>query len=257
MNVIYVCDGSFEGMLSAVYDSWYRRDDNVLNILPALPQQPDFLITYKPVKTNEAKAEKVFDAVVEKITEDAARRLMLCWFSEQKDAGRIILNYLRLGFSQGPTVEEMVTHKAVKPMHDASRRVSFEAHRMMGLVRFYKTRQDWYCSIIEPQHYILPLLAEHFAERLADSRFMIYDKGRELSAAYEEGKWCIVPGRLIDAAKMCDDEEKYQELWRRYFDALAIENRLNYNLQRHNMPKRYWKHLVECPGGALAKHLLK
>lgn len=255
MNVVYVTDGSFEGLLSAVYDSWYRREDNVFNILPEIPLQPDFLITYRPVKTNEAKAEKVFDAIVEKISGDAARRLMLCWFSEQEDAGRIILNYLRFGFSKGPQVEEMVTHKYVKPMHDASGRVGFEAHRMMGLLRFYKTKQDWYCAVIEPQYYILPMLADHFADRMGDSRWLIHDKGRALTAAFENGEWAVVPGRLIDTVKMHDDEGRYQEMWRRYFDAMAIENRLNYNLQRHNMPKRYWKHLVENPGGALANVL--
>lgn len=253
MNTVYVTDGSFEGLLSAVYDSWYNREDHVLNILPALPLQPDFLITYKPVKTNEAKAAKVFDAVVEKITGEAARRLMLCWFSEQEDAGRIILNYLRFGFSQGPTVEEMVTHKFVKPMHDASSRVGFEAHRMMGLLRFYKTKQDSFCAVIEPQYYILPLLAEHFAARLPGERWLIHDKARALTAAYENNDWGIVPGRLIDTVKMHDNEENYQQMWSRYFDAMAIESRLNPNLQRHFMPKRYWKHLVEKPGGALQK----
>lgn len=253
MNTVYVTDGSFEGLLSAVYDSWYMREDNVLNILPMLPVQPDFLITYKPVKTNEAKAAKVFDAVVQKISGDAARRLMLCWFSEQEDAGRIILNYLRFGFSTGPQVEEMVVHKHVKPMHDAAGRVGFEAHRMLGLTRFYKTKQDWYCAVIEPLYYILPLLSEHFAGRMADSRWMIHDRGRELTAAFEDGAWNIVPGRLIDTVGMHRDEDSYQEMWRRYFDAMAIENRLNRNLQRHFMPKRYWKHLVENPNGALIK----
>lgn len=255
MNAVYVTDGSFEGLLSAVYDSWYVREDNVLNILPGMPAQPDFLITYKPVKTNEAKAEKVFDAIVEKISADAARRLMLCWFSEQEDAGRIILNYLRFGFAQGPQVEEMVIHKYVKPMHDACGRVGFEAHRMLGLLRFYKTKQDWYCAVIEPQYYILPMLAEHFASRMADSRWMIHDRGRELTAAFELGEWSVVPGRLIDTARMHADEDGYQQMWRRYFDAMAIENRLNRKLQQHFIPKRYWKHLVEDPNGALNKAL--
>ena len=257
MNVIYTTDGSFEGLLSGVYDSWYRREDNVLNILPGMPAQPDFLIMYKPVKTNEAKAEKVFDAIVNKITEDAARRVMLCWFSEQQDAGRMIINYLRFGFAHGPSTEEMVTNKYVKPLHDACKRVGFEAHRFTGLLRFHRTRQGLYCAIIEPQYYILPLLAEHFADRMPDVGWLIYDKSRELSAAYENGTWSIVPGRLMDTMKLHDEEDDYQQLWRRYFDSMAIENRLNPNLQRSFMPKKYWKHLVESPGGALARHLTK
>jgi probable DNA metabolism protein len=250
MNCAYVTDGSFEGLLTAVYDSWYRKEDEVLDILPGMPGQPDFLLNYRPVGTNEAKAEKVFDAVAQKISEDAARKVMLCWFSEQPGAGRAVLEYLRLGFAKGPVADEMVTHPAVKPLHDAASRVGFEAHRMMGLLRFHRTKQDWYCAVIEPLYYILPLLAEHFASRMADARWLIHDRGRGLTAAFEGGEWGIVPGRLIDTVKMHDDEEKYQQMWRRYFDAMAIESRLNPNLQRHFMPKRYWKYLVEKPGVA-------
>jgi probable DNA metabolism protein len=251
MNCAYVTDGSFEGLLSAVYDSWYRKEDKVLDILPGMPAQPDFLITYRPAATNEAKAEKVFDAIVNKISGDAARRVTLCWFSEEENAGRDILRYLRFCFAKGPVADEMVTHPAIKPVHDACGRVGFEAHRMMGLARFYRTKQDGYCAVIAPRHYILPLLAEHFAVRMPDERWLIHDRGRELTAAFEDGSWGIVPGRLMDAAKMHDDEDKYQQMWRRYFDAMAIEGRLNPNLQRHFMPKRYWKHLVERPGGVL------
>ena len=257
MNVVYVCDGSFEGMLSAVYDTWYCRQDTVLNILPALPAQPDFLITYKHIATDETKASKVYSAITNKITPDAATSVMMCWFSGQEDAGRLILNYLRLGFATGPTLVEMETHRHVRPLHAAAARVGREAHKMTGLLRFYKTKEDWYCSIIEPQYFILPMLGQHFAQRKADSQFMIYDKNRELSVAFDGKEIALVPGKLIEAAPACEDEEYLQQMWRRYFDTLAIVNRLNPKLQSHNMPKRYWKHLVENPYGAMAKHLAK
>lgn len=255
MNIVYLCDGSFEGLLSAVHETWYNRADSVINILPGLPAQPDFLITYKPIETDEDKAARVFDAIRDKISANAASLVMMCWFSGRPDAGRNIISYLRLGFSVGAIVDQMVTHRAVKPLHEAAARVGREAHKLTGLLRFYRTKQDWYCSIIEPETFVLPILGDHFAQRLADSRFMIYDKGREVSVAFNGGKMALVAGRLVEAAEMCEEEALYQQMWRRYFDTLAIENRLNPKLQRHNMPVRYWKHLVENPYGAMAKHL--
>ncbi len=255
MDTIYVTDGSWEGLLSAVYDSWYQREDNVLNILPALPTQPDFLITYKTIRTNEAKAEKVFEAMETKLSSQSSQRVMLCWYSEEHEAGRNILNYLRLGFATGPTVDEMVLHRFVRPVHDAADRVAFEAHRMKGLLRFHRTKQRQYCSVIEPDFYILPLLAEHFADRMPDVPWLIHDKGRQISAAYENGQWTLVAGRLVDTVQAHDSEDETQEMWRRYFDAMAIEGRMNPALQRRFMPRRYWKHLVENPTGALAKAL--
>lgn len=255
METIYVTDGSWEGLLSAVYDSWYQRQDNVRNILPAMPLQPDFLITYKPIRTNEAKADKVFEAIVSKLSSQSAQRVMLCWFSELPDAGRYILNYLRLGFATGPNVDEMVLHRFVQPLIEAADRVACEAHRMKGLLRFHKTKLGQFCAIIEPDHYILPLLAEHFADRMGDVPWIIHDHRRELSVAFEDGHWTIVAGRLIDTVRQHDDEDDAQQMWQRYFDAMAIEGRLNPRLQRRNMPQRYWKHLVEHPTGALEKAL--
>jgi probable DNA metabolism protein len=257
MQVIYVCDGSFEGLLSAVHETWYNRGDHALNILPGLPVQPDFLITYKAVPTDPAKAERVFDAINGKISAEAASSVMMCWFSSQPHAGRSIINYLRLGFSVGAVVDEMVTHRAVLPVHEAATRVSHEAHKYTGLARFYRTTEDWYCSIIEPEGFILPMLGDHFARRMADSRFMIYDKRREISVAFDGKDTVLVPGRLVEAAEQCQDEAFYQQMWKRYFDTLAITGRLNPKLQRHMMPVRYWKHLVESPYGAMAKHLAR
>ena len=36
-----------------------------------------------------------------------------------------------------------------------------------------------------------------------------------------------------------------QLLWKNYFRALAIPQRINECQQRHMMPRRYWKHLTE------------
>ena len=257
MNVVYVCDGSFEGLLSAVYDSWYNRADQAFNILPGLPSQMDFMITYKHIPTDEIKAAKVYAAINGKISPQAVSSVMMCWFSGRRDAGRNILHYLRLGFSVGAVVDQMVTHPAVQPLHEAAARVGREAHKLTGLVRFYRTKEDWYCSIIEPETFVLPILGDHFSQRMADSRFMIYDKGREVSVAFDGGKLALVPGRLVEAAEVCTEEALYQQMWKRYFDTLAIEGRLNPKLQRHNMPVRYWSHLVENPYGAMANHLAK
>ena len=39
-----------------------------------------------------------------------------------------------------------------------------------------------------------------------------------------------------------------QELWRLFFDTLAIQARKNPCLQRQNMPKYTWQHLTEMQG---------
>ena len=37
----------------------------------------------------------------------------------------------------------------------------------------------------------------------------------------------------------------YEELWKEYFNNMAIESRKNPKAQKRSMPVRYWKHLTE------------
>ena len=44
---------------------------------------------------------------------------------------------------------------------------------------------------------------------------------------------------------LAEDERQFQLLWKNYFRALAIPQRINERQQRRMMPRRYWKHLTE------------
>ena len=51
-------------------------------------------------------------------------------------------------------------------------------------------------------------------------------------------------GRLDDQ-QMATDERLFKQLWKTYFKAISIRERLNPRKQRNDMPVRYWKHLTE------------
>ena len=44
---------------------------------------------------------------------------------------------------------------------------------------------------------------------------------------------------------MAEDGKLFQRLWKGYFDAMTIRERINPRLQRQMMPKRYWRFLTE------------
>ena len=44
---------------------------------------------------------------------------------------------------------------------------------------------------------------------------------------------------------LAEDERQFQLLWKNYFRALAIPQRINERQQRRMMPRRYWKHLTD------------
>ncbi|MDR2946545.1 MAG: DUF4130 domain-containing protein, partial [Candidatus Adiutrix sp.] len=49
----------------------------------------------------------------------------------------------------------------------------------------------------------------------------------------------------LEAAALADEEELWQEAWRGYFSAVAIDERANLRLQRQYMPQRFWPYLTE------------
>ncbi len=54
----------------------------------------------------------------------------------------------------------------------------------------------------------------------------------------------LTDGRLSDEV-LSDDDRLLQEMWRTYFKAICIKERLNPRKQLNDMPRRYWKYLTE------------
>ena len=125
MESVYVTDGSFEGLLSAIHEMYYSQD-TVTDILFKTPAQLNFAMTYKNIQTNEEKAFDVYNAICRKISHRASYEVTMTWLSELPQCGREIINYIKLGFKVGKKIDSMLTHKHVLPVHKASQKVSRE-----------------------------------------------------------------------------------------------------------------------------------
>jgi probable DNA metabolism protein len=49
----------------------------------------------------------------------------------------------------------------------------------------------------------------------------------------------------MDAAVLSDNDQLFQDLWRTYFKAICIRERMNPRKQLKDMPRRYWKYMTE------------
>lgn len=244
MDFCYVTDGSFEGLLTAIHEMYYS-DDNVIDILHEQPSQLEFATAYKYINTDIGKADNVYNAIKGKISNRAAVEITLTWLSELPNCGKMIADYIKLGFKVGYKVDNMLTNKYVLPIHKASRKVNMETHRMLGLCRFSKTEQNYYLCKITPDHNILTLIAPHFAAHMPDRLWIIADTSRNLAAIYDCKRWFVVSSHLSKKIPYSADEEQCRILWKKYFDTIAIAGRRNRKLQRNMMPHRYWKNLTE------------
>ena len=64
--------------------------------------------------------------------------------------------------------------------------------------------------------------------------------GEELTGLWLEGQKYFAAGLEAGA-----EERRYQDLWRRFYDTIAVEGRINPQLRRGNMPMRYWPNMTE------------
>lgn len=251
--IIYRFDGSFDGMLTAVFDSFARKESPDMLLAPD-GEMPLFYDVVYDVVTDLEKGSRVWRKLGKVISKGALTSLTAAFLSDNPDVALLALRYISRAVVSAQSVETDFSDPAVLGVFKEARRVRSEAHRLLQFVRFQKAADGTYFSMIEPIFDVLPFAVSHFADRFSDQPFIIYDRCRDYGYHYD-GKelrrmtlksdgYHMATGRLTDS--MMDPQERlYQDLWRTYVRSIAIAERSNPRKQRADMPVRFWKYLTE------------
>ena len=242
--LVYVYDGSFEGILTAVFEAFSRKEAPDA-VLPEQGLQQDLTARYVFIAADQAKSDRVYASVWKNISEEALKNIYHTFLSEDSGAGTLIYRYLKLGWKMGSSVDMHLSDDTVFKIMDVNRRVEHEVHKMMGFVRFRQVEGGLFYSSISPDHNIVELLAPHFSERLSDQNWIIHDVKREIAALYNTREWIITEFSADEIPRATEEEKHFSALWKEFFKTLEIKSRSNPKLQRQLMPRRYWEHLVE------------
>ena len=137
---------------------------------------------------------------------------------------------------------------------------------MKQFIRFQKAKDGTYLAVVAPDHNVLPLITDHFSDRFNDQPWLIYDAKRHYGYYYDGGtkvQGCggtkpiritfedeaAVPFSLengkLNEEILSSDDQLLQDLWRTYFKAICIKERMNPRKQLQDMPRRYWKYMTE------------
>lgn len=246
MDICYIYDGSFEGLLTAIYNAYYSKDKPI-EILEESEFQPSLITQSVNIHTDAEKANKVLNAIKNKISENVLDSIYYVFLSNHMGKGTLIYNYIKLGFNYGAKVDLHTYNDTIIKIHKTIKKVTGETHLMLGFVRFQLVGSNIYYSTIEPDHNILALIAPHFEKRLSDQNWIIHDIKREIAAIYNLKEWVIVhfEKSKISNINPTNCEDFYNSLWKDYFSSTTIMNRLNPKLQKMHVPRRYWKHMNE------------
>jgi probable DNA metabolism protein len=305
-------DGTFDGLLSAAAFCLRNRilPQAVFGADGAADGQPngERLIVDCLDIPSEANIRRLFQRHLGQVLGPAEGAAVLdivfhAYLSELPGMADAICAYLRrtLELRQNPSAR---LHEApVAAVVQAAAKVSRQAHKYLGLLRFREISPGMLQADFEPDHHILPLILPHFCDRMSGCDFVIRDLRRHVAAFHSahgavrvhylagpetpaaidqpasgggailaqiaaasegaglemaEGAECAEGAEALaewghdraDAAAPDSSDAEFAALWQRYLRHLTIPERRNLALQQQFIPKKYWKYLVEQPGGA-------
>lgn len=252
-DIIYRYDGSFEGLLCCVFESYDRRE-NPLAILSPDDDQT-MLAAEREITTDREKFTRVAVSIPKKIGPDAMRLVKRAYLTCLPQKEKQILRFLRLGYRYGPPVLNMLANETVHALDHAVTFLEREAHLYKGFVRFSEF-QGALAAEIEPKNFVLPLLATHFCKRFPEERFLIYDKAHGAALVYRPHQSVLIPASAVAFPDPDEEEREARDLWRLYYESIEVKGRHNPVCRRSHMPKRYWTCMTEfCGGDANEKNL--
>lgn len=254
--MVYIFDGTMDGLLTAVFDAFamHEQPETLLTEGEALPL---FCERTQTVHTDEEKARRVWTGLEKKLSREAMKLISVSWLSELKELNGHLFRYICKVFTAGKGIERHFADPDVLAVTNIARKVLHEQLRMKQFIRFQKAKDGTYLGVVSPDHNVLPLIIDHFQDRFNDQPWLIYDAKRHYGFNYD-GKTVIritfedeaaVPFNLangkLDDSVMSSDDQLLQDLWRTYFKAICIRERMNPRKQLNDMPRRYWKYMTE------------
>ena len=263
--IVYTFDRTMDGLLTAVFDAYSlrQRPDQLLGVGDVLPL---FCEEVHQVVTDEAKAQRVWAGLEKRLSREALHLLTVSHLSEVKELDTPLFHYIYKAFQQplgGMSIERNFADADILYVTNMARRVLHEQLRMKQFIRFQKAKDGTYLGVVSPDHNVVPLVIGHFRDRFGDQPWLIYDAkrrygffydgqgGEPLRVTFEDEDHLTFD---LDTGKLHEDvlsenDQLFQELWRTYFKAICIRERINPRKQLNDMPRRYWKYMTEKQSG--------
>lgn len=258
--IIFTYDHTFDGLLTCLFEVYNRKifPDLLLKEGEPLPFFYDETIS---VITSEEKYSRVWKGLQKKLSASALSNLTYGWLSELPGIDMLLLRYMKKVFDSPASIETNFADEDVLELSKIWKKVNNERHRLLQFVRFQKAGDGTFFAPVEPLYNVLPLTISHFKDRFADQPWLIYDLKRKYGFYYDlksveeitfedETQAHLITGILQDN-QIAKDEKFFQDLWKTYFKAICIKERLNPRKHKQDMPMRYWKLLTEKQNNGL------
>ena len=247
-NQVYLYDGTFDGLLTIVFDCYVAKSipKEIISEQDYIPNLLDKSIL---IDTDEVKSKRIWNGIYEKISYTALYDCYHAFLSCQLEKELPIVQYILNGFQVGPNISNMLALDYVLAVTKLRRNVLGEAHRLKGLVRLSEVGNNLWYSSIHPDNHVIEDVGKFLINRFPGQNLILHDKNRNLVFLYHETQHHYY--EITDApvnlkiSQFTEQEKQFRTLWKTFFETIAIKERTNPRLQMQYMPKKYWKDLTE------------
>ena len=205
-EIIYQYDGSFEGLLCCVFES-YTKKERPTAILRDGDDEPS-LFEIRAVTTDRAHAQRIYRSLYKRSPEVGPflrRAFLTCLPDKEMAIYRFIVKFYR----EGTPLLSRLSDDTYLPLLKAVRQLSGEVEQFRGFTRF-SDFDGVLGAEIEPKNRVLPVLRRHFCERYHNETFFLYDRTHREALLYSGGVSRIVPLNHFEMAQ--PDAQKARRL---------------------------------------------
>lgn len=256
---IFICEDSIDGIFTGVYDAWASRYGHAnIALTTHTPDNYSLFDEYIHIQTDYEKSAKVARTLHSRMGEETYQELCQAAMALEPVSHRQSIDkaeaiyktiVLALSLPDAGKVLNYLGEPYVNRTFHLSRSTFNEAHHLLGFLRFQELENGILFAQIHPKNDVLPFLGEHFADRLPEENFMIFDATRNLAVLHPQGKGFFITDTSELNQEMLQrfspQELEYRRLWCAFFNSIAIEARINLKLQNQNLPKRFQRDIVE------------
>lgn len=252
-RVIFLFDGSWDGLMTCIYESFYRKIFKVdLQIESAF--NPGMFEKPFSVISDVELSKRVWKGLKKKLDATSRKEFLYTFLSEEVDAFQHLFNYAVYVLQNKKDVTKNYGNESVLALSQYAKSVSREAHRMKAFIRFQKWSDGTFFCIIHPDFNVIPIITKHFVDRYADQHWIIYDEKRKYGIYFDTMNLHDVSFEHFQSQNhqqtlaeigMDELEQKFDLLWKDYYQSANIASRKNPKLHKQHVPIRYWKYLNE------------
>lgn len=250
-DLIYIYDGTYEGLLTCIFESFSRKE--IPRDVQIDGQAQLSLSPWHNIVSNEVKAQRVAASFPVKLGVQITEFIQLAFLTCLTGKEIYILRFVHMAFRHGPSVLDMLADDTVHVLTKAIQYMTQEAHLLKGFIRF-SDYHSFLVTVIHPKNFVLPLLQPHFCNRFAREAFLIFDENHSAALFHRPGHSKIIPLSELALESPNTEEQKYRALWQAYYETIAIKARYNPKCRMTHMPKRYWDFMTEFGAQGITKY---